>query len=103
MHPPVVRRYLDQFPIGNFFWLIPLVADTNLLDWKLKIFLAGVPRTPIQRIAGAVFRAATDPDPATSGCPWMLPDDGLVLLLQKEVLREGVYDMLNKRVRRTMR
>jgi len=80
----------------------PWFADTNILDWKLKIFLAGVPRTPVERIAGAAFRAATDPDPATSGCPWMLPDDGPVLLLQKEVLREGVYEMLNNRVRRTM-
>ena len=78
-------------------------VDTNLLDWKLKVFLAGVPRTPVERVAGAVFRAATDPDPATSGCPWMLPDDGPVFLLQKEDLREGVYDMLNKRVRRTVR
>lgn len=80
-----------------------LAADTNILDWKLKMFLAGVPRTPVSRIAGAVFRAATDPDPATSGCPWMLPDDGPVLLLEKEDLREGVYEMLNNRVRRTLR
>lgn len=81
----------------------PWFADTNIIDWKLKLFLAGVPRAPVVRIAGAVFRAATDPDTATSGCPWVLPDDGPVLLLQKEVLREGVYEMLNNRVRRTMR
>ncbi|KAH9048245.1 NAD(P)-binding protein [Lactarius hengduanensis] len=80
----------------------PWFADTNIIDWKLKVFLAGVPRTPVERIAGAVFRAATDPDPATSGCPWVLPDDGPVLLLKKEVLREGVYGMLDNRVRRTL-
>ncbi|KAF8497223.1 hypothetical protein F5888DRAFT_338449 [Russula emetica] len=32
-----------------------------------------------------------------------LPDDGPVLLLKKEVLHEGVYEMLNKRVSRIMR
>lgn len=59
--------------------------------------------TPAERIAGAIFRAATDPDRATSGCPWVLPDDGPVLLLKKEVLHEGVYEMLNKRVSRIVR
>jgi hypothetical protein len=33
----------------------------------------------------------------------MLPDDGPVLLLEKEVLHEGVYEMLNKRVSRIVR
>lgn len=94
---PVPNRH------GFAHFACSLVADTNILDWKLKLFLAGVPRTPVSRIAGAVFRAATDPDSATSGCPWILPDDGPVLLVQKEVLREGVYEMLNNRVRRTMR
>jgi hypothetical protein len=32
-----------------------------------------------------------------------IPDDGPVLLLKKEVLHEGVYGMLNKRVGRTDR
>jgi hypothetical protein len=59
--------------------------------------------TPIPRIAGAVFRAATDPDVATSGCPWVLPDDGPVIRMEKEALRTGVYEMLNARIRRTKR
>jgi hypothetical protein len=63
----------------------------------------GMPLTPVERVAGAIFRAATDPEPATSGCPWVLPDDGPVLLLKKEILREGVYEMLNNRVRRIVR
>jgi len=78
-------------------------ADTNLIDWKLRSLTAGIPLTPVERVAGAIFRAATDPEPATSGCPWMLPDDGPVLLLKKEILREGVYEMLNNRVRRIIR
>ena len=62
--------------------------------------LAGLPLTPVPRIAGAVFRAATDPDAATSGCPWVLPDDGPVIRVEKEELRAGVYGMLDARIRR---
>lgn len=78
-------------------------AETNIIDLQTKLATAGMPKTPVERVAGAIFRAATDPDPDTSGCPWTLPDDGPVLLLKKEVLHEGVYEMLNNRVRRLMR
>ncbi|KAI0303534.1 hypothetical protein B0F90DRAFT_1809708 [Multifurca ochricompacta] len=81
----------------------PWFADTNIIDWKYKTLLVGVPLTPVARIAGAIFLAATDPDPATSGCPWVLPDDGPVLLFKKEVLREGIYGILDIRVRRLLR
>lgn len=70
---------------------------------KTKALILGMPMTPVERVAGAIFRAATDPDPATSGCPWVLPDDGPVLLLKKEILHEGVYEMLNNRVARIQR
>ena len=66
----------------------------------MKLILAGLPLTPVPRIAGAVFRAATDPDIATSGCPWVLPDDGPVIRVEKEALRAGVYEMLDVRLRR---
>lgn len=59
--------------------------------------------TPVERVAGAIFRSATDRDRATSGCPWTLPDDRPVLLLKKEDLHKRVYEMLNKRVSRIMR
>jgi len=78
----------------------PWFTETNIIDIKTKALTLGMPMTPVERVAGAIFRAATDPDPATSGCPWVLPDDGPVLLLKKEVLREGVYEMLNNRVAR---
>ncbi|KAF8487494.1 NAD(P)-binding protein [Russula ochroleuca] len=78
----------------------PWFADTSILGLPMKVILAGIPLTPIPRIAGAVFRAATDPDTATSGCPWVLPDDGPVIRVEKEALRAGVYEMLNGRIRR---
>jgi len=92
---PVVVR--DNIRTGCIH---PWFTDTNLLDWKLKTLVAGIPLTPVERVARAIFYAATDPDPATSGCTWLLPDDGPVLLLEKEEMRGGVYDMLNQRVRR---
>ena len=42
--------------------------------------------------------AATDPDMGTSGCTWLLPDDGYVFRLEREELTEGVYRMINARV-----
>ena len=69
----------------------------------MKLMLAGLPLTPVPRIAGAIFRAATDPDLKTSGCPWVLPDDGPVIRVEKEALRTGVYEMLANRIRRTAR
>ncbi|KAI0248422.1 hypothetical protein BJV78DRAFT_1276578 [Lactifluus subvellereus] len=78
----------------------PWFADTSILGLPVKLLLAGLPMTPVPRIAGAVFRAATDPDAATSGCPWVLPDDGPVIRVEKEALRAGVYEMLDARIRR---
>lgn len=69
----------------------------------MKLLLAGLPLTPVPRIAGAVFRAATDPDVATSGCPWVLPDDGPVIRVEKELLRAGLYESFNRRLRRAYR
>jgi hypothetical protein len=74
--------------------------DTSILGLPVKLLLAGIPLTPVPRIAGAIFRAATDPDLATSGCPWVLPDDGPVIRVEKEALRAGVYEMLTNRIRR---
>jgi NAD(P)-dependent dehydrogenase (short-subunit alcohol dehydrogenase family) len=78
----------------------PWFADTAMLGLQTRLLAAGIPKTPVPRIAGAIFRAATDPDLATSGCPWVLPDDGPVIRVEKEALRAGVYEMLNNRIRR---
>jgi len=77
----------------------PFFADTSILPIHVKIFLAGVPLTPTQRIAGAIFCAATDSDMETSGCPWLLPDDGYVFRLPREKLKYGVYDMIDSRAK----
>ncbi|KAI9432168.1 hypothetical protein H4582DRAFT_2083871 [Lactarius indigo] len=40
---------------------------------------------------------------STMSCPWVLPDDGPVIRVEKEALRAGIYDMLNRRIRRATR
>jgi hypothetical protein len=77
--------------------------DTSILQLPMKVILAGLPLTPVPRIAGAVFRAATDPDMAASGCPWVLPDDGPVIRVEKEALRTGVYEAISQRMFRVHR
>ena len=107
IHPWFTGKHCPSLsPLISIIFILSLIvicSETNIIDWKSRVLSVGMPMTPVERVAGAIFRAATDPDRATSGCPWMLPDDGPVLLLKKEVLREGVYELLNKRVSRIVR
>ncbi|EGO00337.1 hypothetical protein SERLA73DRAFT_180884 [Serpula lacrymans var. lacrymans S7.3] len=75
----------------------PWFADTAIVPTIMRLAIAGIPLTPVDRIAGAFFYAATDPDMNTSGSPLLLPDDGPVFRLDKEELREGVYGLVNAR------
>lgn len=72
-------------------------TDTNILPLPVKLFLAGIPMVPIERIAGAIFYAATNPDWATSGASYLLPDDGPVFFVPKEDFKFGVYKMIDER------
>ena len=62
-----------------------------------KVFLAGIPKAPVKRIAGAILHAATDPDMETSGSVWLLTNDGPVLRVDKESFKLGVYKMIDDR------
>lgn len=81
----------------------PWFADTAIVPSYVKVALAGIPLTPVTRIAGAIVCAATDSDMETSGCPWLLPDDGYVFRLEKEELKEGVYGMIDARAQAALR
>jgi hypothetical protein len=72
-------------------------TDTAIVPLAAKVFLAGIPLTPVSRIAGAIFYSATNPDPETSGCAWLLPDDGPVFLVPREEFKMGVYKMIDER------
>ncbi|KAI0043269.1 NAD(P)-binding protein [Auriscalpium vulgare] len=78
----------------------PWFADTNILPFVVKLALAGIPLTPVDRIAAAIFYAATDPDPETNGLPWLLPDEGPVFRVDREQLTLGVYGLMDQRVKR---
>jgi NAD(P)-dependent dehydrogenase (short-subunit alcohol dehydrogenase family) len=93
-HP---HLYTDSQPI---LFAIP---DTAIVPAVAKVLVAGIPLTPVERIAGAIFYAATDPEPGTSGSAWMLLDDGPVFRLDREELKEGVYGIINQRIKRLFR
>ena len=61
--------------------------------------IAGIRLVPIERVAGAIILAATDPNMSSTGAAWLLPDNGPLLRLEKEVVRGGVYDIIAARTR----
>jgi len=73
---------------------------TGILSAANMVFLAGLPMTPVNRIAITTLYAVTNPDPETSGSVFALIDDGPVLLLEKEDIKGGVYDIVSARAAR---
>ena len=71
--------------------------DTGIVPLSLKVILAGIPFTPVPRIAGAIIYMATDPNPATNGSAWLLTDDGPVFMVPKEEFKMGVYKIIDDR------
>jgi hypothetical protein len=79
-----------------------VIADTPIVSTGFKLFMAGIPLTPVSRIGGAIFKAATDADPETNGAVYTLPDDGETFRLNHTqlTLDEGVYKTIKTRARR---
>lgn len=84
-----------------FHRVVDSVADTALVSTGTKAFMAGIPLTPISRIGGAIFKAVTDVDPDTNGAVYAIPDHRETFRLNHAQLHihEGVYKLINKRVR----
>jgi NAD(P)-dependent dehydrogenase (short-subunit alcohol dehydrogenase family) len=76
----------------------PFFVDTTILSISTKLALAGIPFTTTERVAGAIFYAATDPDEGSNHSSWLLADDGEVFLVPKEEFKFGVYAMIDARV-----
>ncbi|KAF8205152.1 hypothetical protein K438DRAFT_1818631 [Mycena galopus ATCC 62051] len=64
----------------------PVWADTPIMSLTTRLVLTGSELLPATRVAQTVLYAATDPDPATSGC--------------SENIREGTYGVINDRIAR---
>jgi len=75
----------------------PFFADTAIVPTPVKLLLAGIPLATVPRIAGAIVYAATNPDPETSGCAWLLTDDGPLFMVPREEFKMGVYKMIDDR------
>jgi len=91
IHPTMELKDIRVGSIHPFF------ADTGIVPASLKIILAGIPKTPVSRVAGAIFYAATDTDQKSSGSAWLLVDDGPVFMIPKEQFKQGVYKMIDDR------
>lgn len=73
-------------------------TDTQITAQKnIATFIAGWPRLPANRVAAAQLCIATDPDPRTSGLPWLMPDAHEVYRLGTTQISEGIYRDLNAR------
>jgi hypothetical protein len=113
IHPPSHgrKRYPGGMYSSFFCWSITIFfyghnesltlslfsSDTGIVPVPVKVFLAGIPKPPVSRIAGAIFYAATDRDEKSSGSAWLLVDDGPVFLVPKEQFKQGVYKMIDER------
>ncbi|KAG5639461.1 hypothetical protein H0H81_001583 [Sphagnurus paluster] len=90
---------VDRDPEADTLKAVVLIGsmDTNIIPIAARLFLAGIPLTPVPRIAGAIIYAATNPDPETNGVAFLLTDDGPVFMVPREEFKMGVYKMIDER------
>ncbi|KAJ8696012.1 hypothetical protein PTI98_005914 [Pleurotus ostreatus] len=90
----------DNIRIGTIH---PFFADTNIVPVPIKLLLAGIPKAPVPRIAGAILHAASNPSVESNGSAWLLTDNGPVFQVPKEQFKEGVYEMIDARANRLLK
>ena len=78
------------------------MKETAILSPIDQLMSAGLPKAPVERVAGAMFLAATDTDPDTNGAVYCLPDEREVFLIPYIDLQDGLYKLLKKRVDRVI-
>ncbi|KIY44528.1 NAD(P)-binding protein [Fistulina hepatica ATCC 64428] len=76
----------------------PWFAETGIINPEVRVLIAGLPRASVPRIADAIVYCATNPDPKTDGCAWLLLNDGPVVRVDRDMLKTGVYEVLDDRV-----
>ncbi len=94
-------------PLGFYSRLPQCIAlldiDTNIVPVSIKLLLAGIPKAPVPRIAGAILHAASNPSVESNGSAWLLTDNGPVFQVPKEQFKEGVYEMIDARANRLLK
>ncbi|KAG9220460.1 hypothetical protein CCMSSC00406_0003916 [Pleurotus cornucopiae] len=83
--------------------LTGVVYYTNIVPVPIKLLLAGIPKAPVPRIAGAILHAASNPSVESNGSAWLLTDNGPVFQVPKEQFKEGVYEMIDARANRLLK
>ncbi|KAF9484424.1 NAD(P)-binding protein [Pholiota conissans] len=91
LHPIMETKGIRVVCIHPFF------ADTAIVPTSVKLVLAGIPLTPVFRVARAIFHGASDVDMKTSGSSYLLLDNGPVFMVPKDEFKEGVYKMIDNR------
>ncbi|KIY67236.1 NAD(P)-binding protein [Cylindrobasidium torrendii FP15055 ss-10] len=81
----------------------PFFVDTGIVPLRVRVYLAGLPFTPIERVVGAIVCSATDARVDTNGSAWLLLNDGPVVAVPKESFKAGIYQALDKRSNAIMR
>jgi len=93
MYGPLSARGIRVAVVHPFF------TDTGLMTTMNRVAVAGIPLLPIERVAGTIIFSSADPNIASTGAVWLLPDDGPLLRLEKEIVKGGVYDVIAERNR----
>jgi NAD(P)-dependent dehydrogenase (short-subunit alcohol dehydrogenase family) len=104
MPPQIIglcRSLHDEFKAYNIrvATVCPWFTDTNILPTSTRVILAGCAMTPIERVAGAILNAATDPDWTTNGATYTLPDEKEVFRISAQELAVGSYEILRDRIK----
>jgi len=90
--PVCTARGIRTGSVHPWFVETPFIAD-------LGEFTSGWPKVPVERVAATCLAVATNPDPKTSECPWIMPDGNDVERVHSLQLNEAFYAEMNERVR----
>jgi len=99
----LMRSLSPEFEANNIRIGTIHPSDTGILPLAVKVFLAGIPFTPVSRIASTIIHVATNPDPPTNGSAWLLTDDGPAFMVPREEFKLGVYKMIDDRKNRLLK
>ncbi|EJT97572.1 NADP-binding protein [Dacryopinax primogenitus] len=83
----------------------PWFADTAIVYPAARKLLGGLPMTQIRHIVGSIIHGATDPDPATHGAVYTIPDNIGAFRIEGDdldLLSTGMYKTLKERILRVI-
>ncbi|KAJ4473033.1 hypothetical protein J3R30DRAFT_3659385 [Lentinula aciculospora] len=75
----------------------PFFAATSIVPDIVRLQLAGIPLTPVSRIAETILYAASEPDPSCSGAAFWIPDGGVsTFMISRKEFKPGVYEYIDR-------